>query len=269
MDARPPLPTTTTAHAPRIARAAAAPYVLDYGVGPAPLRQQAWRFVRQAIPSRRLLRRALPLLIVLAAVMGWGGVAARDQYRLISVQKLCATYTLPPGEVVYEAKIEPVKEPTAKEPWAELAEVTHTKKPAPEPWQELTKISGEPPLLDGGPVLFLHERRSACGERRVVCVEYTGAWSPLVVRTVHCGSLVTRASFDPLQWSPNPNLTGRRLRFFAGQPDPADPARFTIAYDMDGRAGTVEGRLLDGGDVALRFLDGPAAASQAGKARLL
>ncbi|HEX8912181.1 MAG TPA: hypothetical protein VF796_07455 [Humisphaera sp.] len=40
---------------------------------------------------------------------------------------------------------------------------------------------------------------------------------------------------------------GRSLRLFAGQPDPADPAHFTIAYEADGLAGVIDGWLRNRG----------------------
>jgi hypothetical protein len=43
-----------------------------------------------------------------------------------------------------------------------------------------------------------------------------------------------------------------RLRVFAGQPDPADPSRFTIAYDVDGTPGVLTGRLKDDDTIELR-----------------
>jgi hypothetical protein len=50
-----------------------------------------------------------------------------------------------------------------------------------------------------------------------------------------------------------------RVRFFAGQPDPNDNARFTIRYHVDNVPGTIEGRLGVDGTVTLRVLNGPAA----------
>jgi hypothetical protein len=43
-----------------------------------------------------------------------------------------------------------------------------------------------------------------------------------------------------------------RLRVFAGQGDPADPSRFTIAYDADGTPGVLHGRLKDDDTIELR-----------------
>jgi hypothetical protein len=46
---------------------------------------------------------------------------------------------------------------------------------------------------------------------------------------------------------PVPIHYGNRLRFFAGQIDPADPSHFTIGYQVDGQAGTIDGRVRDTG----------------------
>ena len=40
---------------------------------------------------------------------------------------------------------------------------------------------------------------------------------------------------------------GNRLRFFAGTPDPTDPTRFIVPFDVDGRRGTIEGQLKNDG----------------------
>jgi len=40
---------------------------------------------------------------------------------------------------------------------------------------------------------------------------------------------------------------GHRLRFFAGQPDPTDSSHFTIPYQLDGRDGSIDGWVKDGG----------------------
>jgi hypothetical protein len=40
---------------------------------------------------------------------------------------------------------------------------------------------------------------------------------------------------------------GNRLRLFAGQPDVADASHFTIAYELDGRPGVIDGWLRDDG----------------------
>lgn len=59
---------------------------------------------------------------------------------------------------------------------------------------------------------------------------------------------------DPeVKWTWTPSADGRpeqiriqapfTYRFYAGRPDPADPSRFTIDYDVNGTPGTIRGRL--------------------------
>jgi hypothetical protein len=43
----------------------------------------------------------------------------------------------------------------------------------------------------------------------------------------------------------------RPLRIFAGQPDPLDPSRFTIRYDLGGTPGVIDGQLATDGTVRL------------------
>jgi hypothetical protein len=42
-----------------------------------------------------------------------------------------------------------------------------------------------------------------------------------------------------------PTDYGNVLRIFGGQPDPGDPSKFSIAYQIDGREGVLQGRLKD------------------------
>jgi hypothetical protein len=52
---------------------------------------------------------------------------------------------------------------------------------------------------------------------------------------------------------------GNKLRVMAGQADPSDPSHFTIAYQLDGRGGTIDGWMKDAG-VVLRPREGAAVA---------
>jgi hypothetical protein len=76
----------------------------------------------------------------------------------------------------------------------------------------------------------------------------------------------------PLNWDWTPpagdkpeqiRLEGREMfRFYAGQPDPSDPSRFTIDYDVDGRRGTIHGQLKNDGRVELTPSTGTTAGSR-------
>ena len=52
------------------------------------------------------------------------------------------------------------------------------------------------------------------------------------------------------------------FRFYAGQPDPADPSRFTFDYEVDGMRGTIRGRLLADATVELVPSTGKAVGGQ-------
>ena len=53
-------------------------------------------------------------------------------------------------------------------------------------------------------------------------------------------------------------LPGEYARVLSGQRDPNDPARFTVAYEIDGVAGQIAGRLNDNGTVTLQSVPPPA-----------
>jgi hypothetical protein len=147
-----------------------------------------------------------------------------------------------------------------------------------------------------GAVVFLHELRSAKGVRRLAVVQRgfedtQPIYAPFELRP----TLIEPAGWTtaPAVVPPTANRMGSidiitrimppaHVRFYAGQPDPADPAHFTIRYAIDvaaatpgesdyGRmpqpavapvaraSGTIDGRLTDDGS-AIKFSirDGPA-----------
>jgi hypothetical protein len=47
------------------------------------------------------------------------------------------------------------------------------------------------------------------------------------------------------------------MRFYAAQPDPADPTRFTFKFQFSGQPGDIDGRLNADDTVTLTLRDGP------------
>jgi hypothetical protein len=99
----------------------------------------------------------------------------------------------------------------------------------------------------------------------VPCLPATGKTQPLQqddgtaeLEVVPAGAGVVWTSM--WDWSPPTGARpGRvtlrpqnRWRFYTGQPDPADASHFTFDYDLDGRRGTIHGRLKDDGSVELK-----------------
>jgi hypothetical protein len=128
-------------------------------------------------------------------------------------------------------------------------------------------------------VLFMHERRSSKGIRKLVIVSCDPRWDParsmpgylarVLERPVRPGSDVDAQTLledslvnimgSPMHRICSGPTTPERIRFFAGQPDPVDASHFTIGYEMAGARGSVDGWLdADGRRVRLEVRDGPA-----------
>ena len=107
----------------------------------------------------------------------------------------------------------------------------------------------------------------------VPCVPGKGEKPIAVVRDGRTELLVhpVREEIEvPWTWTPAANGQPERFRidapytyrFYAGQPDPADPSRFTIDYDVNGKRGTLRGRLTRDDTIELLPTTGKAVGSQ-------
>jgi hypothetical protein len=236
-------------------------------------------------PAPPLLRRKrirrIALLLILAALViaGWryGGPVSR-QVRLLYVQRQCLTYG-PPVDRIASSDDPPDLAALSTLPDHCVLVNQNGARPnhprivayAPPCWNDFTCANF--PLLNhlrNAAIVFCHERTSRSGVRRLVVVERGTAWSHypynplnLDVLLIEPASLTGRP-IDRTPVYPNVWYTGATaietapLRVYAGQPDPADPARFTIRYQVAGHEHLVEGRLHDDGkDVTLKFLTPP------------
>jgi hypothetical protein len=120
-------------------------------------------------------------------------------------------------------------------------------------------------------VIFLHERISPAGHRRLVRVTYGSQADTFSAQFIH-GLNCDTFTVTPGTWSQPPIYTPQGwmfdvetvwprkaplVRIFAGQPDPNDPAHFTIRYRMWGQEDVLDGRLLDNDRVTLTFRKEP------------
>jgi hypothetical protein len=92
----------------------------------------------------------------------------------------------------------------------------------------------------------------------------TLAEMPVRPRPVDASAALVSGAAD--EHPPVPIDYGNRLRVYAGQADPADASHFTIAYQLDGKAGTIDGWAKDTG-VVLRPREGAPVAPDGGSSQ--
>jgi len=207
------------------------------------------------------VRRALFRLAVLSIVV-WGGAkwgpVAWQRSALLYRQRQCLRYTAPPDKIVCS---EPLPRAGRMFPFAFAAAdppgIAGMLPLAPRP-----KFTAPGP---SGPVLFMHERQTRSGKRYLVILRRTPSegrqsWDlpssyrltliePATVTAE--GVLRERALIEvlPRDFREPPDAASSApadlLRFFAGQPDAADPSRFTIRYQRGSRAGVLQAVLED------------------------
>lgn len=184
----------------------------------------------------------------------------------IQTNWLTYTNTLSEGDLTFELQI-----PVARTPAL---------------WLEFARRVALSPVHPGTALLFMHQRTSANGTSRLVCVgadfdirqitpdrndlsnwgmarqirAWTVAANPkdrpsdyvfdvgyLYIRTEGDLDIISQFDSDPAR----PIASPFPMRFFAGQPDPADASRFTLEYQLEGIdfRGRISGVLQDDGEV--------------------
>ena len=245
--------------------------------------------------AKRVLLAVTLLLLVVVCWRTAERVVSR--LRIIRAQGPCLTYRLPPDSVVYDERIiEPttpaglVSRPLPARDAIEwtrdyAADAAGTKARAtwvvPNPWQTFVRAAAADTgiALIVQPTLFLHARRaSPSAPRRLVSVPFSappGAAGWTEFRSAFAGQTPAFVAhvFPVASWSSDvgwvrssmhfsPSLAdvaAGSLRFYAGQPDPADESHFTIDYETPDGRGTIDGWLMADDTVKLEVRDGPAA----------
>lgn len=202
---------------------------------------------------RKVFRRAVLLLILVAA--GVAGVklwpSVWERARLLYWQRQCMAHTAPPDQIVC------IETPVYR--WNPPPFVAA----APDP-ECLVKYAATArvsvPVGKGGPVVFLHDRRTLGGVRRLVVIRRIppGGRMSVDAPTSFEESVVTPAGFITppsvaiIFWEQEMvpvyyNLDGTApiIRLYAGQADPADESHFTIRYESGNESGTLDGWLRD------------------------
>ncbi len=244
---------------------------LDYAPG-APIR-------------RRRVRRVMGLLLGAGLLFAawWFHAPVWEHAKLLYDQRQCMNYTAPPEQVVYDENNGTVSPLIGSAGYQGVPAGVHyasralpmfpptvAVRPAPELGTYLATM--DQPLAPPPATVFLHELRTKSGLVRLVAVLRwpidTGhilhkfGLEPVVINPAGFTSRPVVHWPPPVLWSQvpahNPADT-QDLRFYAGQPDPADAAHFTIKYDLRNGSGIIDGRLNeDGQTVSLKILSGPA-----------
>ena len=252
------------------------PPQLDYG---------RRRSLLDRIGPRRVIVYATLLAGALAVALAYDPVMLRvrqwrAQRQAAERQRLCMIYTAPADRVVYEEDPARAAALIARDPLYYPVEAFDLATGQRVPSIDQPPVLREEPLwsqYNGAPrgtkrnVLFLHERISRSGGRQMVAVEmssqlqsmedgslgifrFLSCW-PIDSETVEIDGGAPRRillAADPI----SADLTQRfsppfPLRVYAGQPDPHDASRFTIAYELRGHRGLIVGVLGDDSHVVL------------------
>jgi hypothetical protein len=228
---------------------------------------------------RRRFRLGLLVVVLLGlAVAGWRwGPAGWKHAQLLYWQRQCLAYAAPGEQVVYDNDPDRAAGLLQQPGYENVAAAGAPPIAAymPRCWAETMRIGGVPVVNTGfgpggpGATLFLHERTSKSGVRRLVAV-HAPAGTPSVANVpvmapviVEPGSLTTGPAVrdaaariqldvtfavDPAAGPVSVLTSIPGTRFFAGRPDPNDPSHFTIPFQTHGSEGIVDGWLEDDGD---------------------
>jgi hypothetical protein len=244
---------------------------LDYA--PAP-RKRRWVY-RVMVAS---------LLLGLALVAWRWGPSWWRRAEILYWQDQCLQFSLSPDAVVYEEDPTEAGALLAGNPKYHTYPLQRRSSPQAAPslataaaldvsdWDRLTSmLPGFHPSLLKPAIIFLHERISPAGHRRLVCVRYGPSgdtFSAQFIQSLNCDTFTVTPGtwrqppiYTPQGWAYDVLTVWPRkpplVRVFAGQPDPADPAHFTIRYRIWGQEDVLDGRLLDNDRVTLTFRKEP------------
>jgi hypothetical protein len=193
----------------------------------------------------------------------------RGRWQLLRLQRACLTAELPTERPVFEQGVtEGAAEALARGHPGEY-EYTSGADIAARPdcrWAALAARFGITPSYGGDATVFLHERWTPGGRRRLVVLEYSPRWADRVyVVEPATGWMIGEPRLllrEKAAWGddikdfflPTIGLAGPD-RVWAGVPDPSDRSRFTVPFLRCGVAGTFEYRLGDDDRLTMRLLD--------------
>jgi len=213
-----------------------------------PRRRKRWRWV------------LLVCLLLTVSTVGYFWKPLRQRAELLYWQRECMNYTRPANSVLFSVDGNLRDPDYARDPtepqiyfWLE-----------PACFRKFLAASRVLPPARQGPgkgTVFLHERTSKSGNRRLVHVEVWGDVNALWMIPSYEWSVIKPASLFDGAKVVNPNLQRQYSgRFVAatssfGQFDENDSSHFTIGYQIGKRSDIIDGWLLDDDTILLKLRD--------------
>jgi hypothetical protein len=192
----------------------------------APLAYAAQRPWHARIPRKYLIAGAIVLAVGISSI-AWGELAWL-KLQLLYWQSRCMSHAAPPTQVVESRQMDPQ-------------------------WQRFTELLAPPGLQSAG-TIYLHERVSPGGNRRLIAVSLRAACGNgadahvALPHVIIPGGLFSRpreVQCETPLWMPY------EVRVYAGQSDLQNPSHFTFVIDTDERQHVVDGWLGDDDTVKL------------------
>src|SRR4051794_19827257 len=226
---------------------------------------------RPPLFRRRWLRRKLIFLLLISAIAGsaWHyGPPLYFRARTAIYRNQCFSDALPPDTVVFESDATAATALLKRSGYSPIAlgpdQPSATGRNLPACGKLLSSGMDVEPGLEA--LLFLHRLTTRSGQSRVVAIRFVVVHCPVPDRVIDPPVSFYTNSFLPdiegagdyatlrRDWGQPFNaqcyglwtaLNDRSLRFYAGQPDPADSSHFTIGYAAHGQRGTIDGWAQD------------------------
>lgn len=199
---------------------------------------------------RRIAVGLITLALVVIAIKG--APSARRRVELLYWQHRALSYSPPPNQVVYDDN-------------PDTARVAR-------PWERFYQALSPPGRLPTA-TLFLHELRNSRGEKRLVVIEESPAiWAMASGRVERTTFRISQTVIAPGGFLSKPHVISdgriadadsglsdnrQHLRWFAGRPDPANRAHFTISGTCDGNPFMFDGWLRDDDRIDIARRDMP------------
>ena len=201
---------------------------------------------------RRWRRVAAAALLIASLVAGMKYCPpAWRRCKVLYWQRQCMAYAVPSDQVVYDDSA------VQGGDGSRWSTVSH--RPAC-----LDRFDGGASASMGETIVFLHERVTGSGLRRLVVISHPAGWNGFP--NTGLAARLSANVYEPATWrhDADPGISGMfsfgcgvtasqpatspAVRIYAGQIDMADPSRLTVRYTVDGQVRMLDGRLNDAGD---------------------